>query len=304
MSIDEYVGKMKAYADELAAAGKALDDEELISFIITGLDLDYNPVISTAPGRANPISVIEFTSQLLAFEQRLNLYQGSSSSSSFSTNMASRGRGGGRMFRSRGARGRGNGGRGRGSFNNNSSSGKQKVQCQICKKVGVHTASECWHRFDENFVPEDKSVNIANYGEYGVDSNWYTDTGASDHVTGEMDKMVIRDRYHGGDQVHTANGAGMDIKHIGHVICHAPGRKIHLKNVLHVPSAAKNLVSVHKLAADNNAYLEFHPNFFLLRIASRRKSCWKERVEEVSTLCLRLLSKINKLLLHPVVCRP
>jgi hypothetical protein len=32
--------------------------------------------------------------------------------------------------------------------------------------------------------------------------------------------------------------------------------------VLHVPSAAKNLVSVHKLAADNNAYLEFHPNFF------------------------------------------
>ena len=265
MSIDEYVGKMKAYADELAAAGKALDDEELISYIITGLDLDYNPVISTALGRVDPISVTEFTSQLLAFEQRLNLYQGSSSSSSFSANVASRGRGGGRMFRGRGARGRGNGGRGRGNFNNNSSSGKQKVQCQICKKVGVHTASECWHRFDENFVPEDKSINVANYGEYGVDSNWYTDTGASDHVTGEMDKMVIRDRYHGGDQVHTANGSGMDIEHIGHVICHAPGRKIHLKNVLHVPSAAKNLVSVHKLAADNNAYLEFHPNFFLIK---------------------------------------
>ena len=107
MSIDEYVGKMKVYADELAAAGKALDDEELISYIITGLDLDYNPVISTALGRVDPISVTEFTSQLLAFEQRLNLYQGSSSSSSFSANVASRGRGGGRMFRGRGARGRG-----------------------------------------------------------------------------------------------------------------------------------------------------------------------------------------------------
>jgi hypothetical protein len=129
MSIDEYVSKMKAYADELAAAGKTLDDEELISFIITGLDLDYNPVISAALERADPISIIEFTSQLLTFEQRLNLYQGSSSSSSFSANMASWGRGGGRMFRGRGARGRGNDGRGRGSFNNNSSSGKQKVQC-------------------------------------------------------------------------------------------------------------------------------------------------------------------------------
>jgi hypothetical protein len=143
MSIDEYVSKMKVYVDELAAAGKALDDEKLISFIITNLDLDYNPVISAALGRVDLISVTEFTSQLLAFEQRLNLYQGSSSSSSFSVNLASRGHGGGHMFCGRGARGRGNGGRGRGNFNNNSSFGKQKVQCQICKKVGVHTASEC-----------------------------------------------------------------------------------------------------------------------------------------------------------------
>jgi bifunctional ADP-heptose synthase (sugar kinase/adenylyltransferase) len=46
-----------------------------------------------------------------------------------------------------------------------------------------------------------------------------------------MDKMVIRDRYHGGDQVHMTNGSAMDIEHIGHVIYHASGRKIHLKNV-------------------------------------------------------------------------
>jgi hypothetical protein len=59
MSINEYVGMMKAYADELAAASKALDDEELISFIITGLGLDYNPVISAALGRVDPISVTE-----------------------------------------------------------------------------------------------------------------------------------------------------------------------------------------------------------------------------------------------------
>ena len=32
-----------------------------------------------------------------------------------------------------------------------------------------------------------------------------------------------------------------------------------------MPSANKNLVSVHKLARDNNAFLEFHLNFFLIK---------------------------------------
>lgn len=37
MSVAEYVGKMRAYGDEMAAAGKPLDDEELVSYIFTGL---------------------------------------------------------------------------------------------------------------------------------------------------------------------------------------------------------------------------------------------------------------------------
>jgi hypothetical protein len=39
-----------------------------------------------------------------------------------------------------------------------------------------------------------------------------------------------------------------------------------LKNVLYSPDATKNLVSVHKLASDNFAFLEYHPNFLQLRI--------------------------------------
>jgi hypothetical protein len=37
------------------------------------------------------------------------------------------------------------------------------------------------------------------------------DIGATDHITGELDKLTIRDKYTGGDQVHTASGAGMMI---------------------------------------------------------------------------------------------
>lgn len=39
MFVAEYVGKVRALGDEMAAAGKPLDDEELVSYILTGLEL-------------------------------------------------------------------------------------------------------------------------------------------------------------------------------------------------------------------------------------------------------------------------
>lgn len=45
---------------------------------------------------------------------------------------------------------------------------------------------------------------------------------------------------------HTANGAGMDINHIGRTIVHAPNHDIHINIVLYVPQAKRNLISTHK----------------------------------------------------------
>jgi hypothetical protein len=73
---------------------------------------------------------------------------------------------------------------------------------------------------------------------------------------------VIHDKYHGNDQIRTASGVGMNINHIGKAIVSTPNCNLKLNNVLHVPTAHKNLVSVHRLAADNHAFLEFHPDFF------------------------------------------
>jgi hypothetical protein len=151
--------------------------------------------------------------------------------------------------------------------------------CQVCFKTG-HVAPDCWHRYDENYVPDPKLVAAAQ-SSYNIDTNWYTDTGATDHITSELEKLTARDKYHGNDQIHTANGAGMEIKHIGHSIVHTPSRNLHLKNILHVPTATKNLVSVHKLAKDNSAFLEFHPDCFLSRIRPRRIPSLKEDVTRV-----------------------
>jgi hypothetical protein len=62
-----------------------------------------------------------------------------------------------------------------------------------------------------------------------VDTNWYTDTGATDHITGNLEKLMICDRYHGKDKIHMANGEGMHISHIGHSSIQTPNHQIYLK---------------------------------------------------------------------------
>ena len=124
----------------------------------------------------------------------------------------------------------------------------------------------CFKRFDATFTgPPQKSASSATTAPYGVDTNWYVDSGATDHITGELEKLSFHDRYRGGEQVHTASGAGMKIDHIGHSILQSPVRDIHLNNVLHVPSANKSLLSIHRLVKDNNAFLELHPNHFSIK---------------------------------------
>jgi hypothetical protein len=51
-----------------------------------------------------------------------------------------------------------------------------------------------------------------------VDTNWYTDMGATDHITGELERLDVRHKYNGNDQVHMASGSGLNISHIGHSI--------------------------------------------------------------------------------------
>ena len=112
MTITEFYTKMTALGDELAAAGKPLDDAEMISYIVNGLDSDYNPLVSGIVARVDPITLSEFHSQLLSFDTRLEMQQGGSGSSVNSASRGGRGGGRGRGFQSHG---RGNNNQGRGN---------------------------------------------------------------------------------------------------------------------------------------------------------------------------------------------
>lgn len=269
-SVAEYFTKMKGLADDLASAGKKLDDEDLVSFILTGLGDDFDSVVTAVSTRVEPISIPELYAQLVSYEQRrgLNIDANSTASANVATkggrtnNSFSRGSGSG----SRG-NGRSGGGQGRGGQSGGGGRGKNFVPgliCQICGKEG-HPAYRCFKRFNNAFQgppPQQKSASSAMTSSYGVDTNWYMDSGATDHITGELEKLTFRNKYNGGDQVQAADGAGMEIANVGHSTFHSQTKNFHLKNILHVPQATKNLCSVNRLAKDNHVFLEFHPNHF------------------------------------------
>lgn len=80
--------------------------------------------------------------------------------------------------------------------------------------------------------------------------------------------------------MHTASGAGMKIKHIGHSIISTPNRNLHLKNILYVPSSTKNLISASRLAMDNFAFLEIHGKYFFVKDRAMRNTILRGRCRQ------------------------
>jgi histone deacetylase 1/2 len=182
------------------------------------------------------------------------------------------GRGNGDGGRGRG-QGRGIGGRGQTNQACGNGNGAPRPVCQICNKIG-HIALRCYSRFDHAYGGDDEhySANHAASTSYQVDPNWYTDSGATDHITGNLDRLHMREAYHGNDRVQVGNGAGLRISHTGYSTINTAAKSHVLKNVLHVPNISKNLLSVHKLARDNGVFLDFHPYYFLIKDLVSRKT--------------------------------
>ncbi|XP_021314573.1 trihydrophobin-like [Sorghum bicolor] len=182
-----------------------------------GVGEEFESVTSAVANRTDPISLLELQAQLVSHEQRREIRDGGSHSSVNSAEKGGRRGGrpsyscGGRGGGGRGGFGRGrnsgrNGGRGGGHNNNNNFTNNtflEGVICQICGREG-HGADRCYKYVG---YPPKKSASAATTS-YGVDTNWYMDTGATDHITSELDQLTIRDRYNGNDHVHTASGSG------------------------------------------------------------------------------------------------
>jgi hypothetical protein len=64
---------MSSFADDLATSNTPLRDDELVAYILAGLDEEYNLVFTAIVAQANPISPSELYAQLLSFKQHTAL---------------------------------------------------------------------------------------------------------------------------------------------------------------------------------------------------------------------------------------
>jgi hypothetical protein len=70
-SITVYFNKIKRLADTLASIGEPLRDTEFTSYILEGLDADYDSLVEVIKERTIPIKPHELYQRLLSTEQRL-----------------------------------------------------------------------------------------------------------------------------------------------------------------------------------------------------------------------------------------
>jgi hypothetical protein len=105
---------------------------------------------------------------------------------------------------------------------------------------------------------------------YTVEASWYTDTGTTDHITNDLDRLAVHDKYHGKDQIQTVGGAGMPIQHVGHSLIKTPIRALHLHNILHAPQATSIYFQCIGLHETTMCSLSFTRFIFLSRTPPTR----------------------------------
>jgi hypothetical protein len=66
-----YYSLMKGYANEMVVAGKCLEDEDVICYILAGFNFEYNPFVEAFTAKTEPQTLNDLYSQLLMAEARV-----------------------------------------------------------------------------------------------------------------------------------------------------------------------------------------------------------------------------------------
>jgi hypothetical protein len=164
---------------------------------------------------------------------------------------------------------------------NESFQGKiERPTCQICWKMG-HYAIDCYNRMNFAYQgknPTTKLAAMASASNLHYTQNaetWLTDIGVTDHITANANNLSPQAPYQGQEQVSVGNEQNLPIQNIGNSQLQTKYHKFQLKNVLHVPRIASNLLSVHKLCLDNNCSCYFDAKKLLIQDLPTGKLLYK-----------------------------
>ncbi|WJZ96746.1 hypothetical protein VitviT2T_015399 [Vitis vinifera] len=108
------------------------------------------------------------------------------------------------------------------------------------------------------FAATGESTFIATTSEQiDYEKDWIIDSGCSNHMTGDKEKLQDLSEYKGRHMVVTANNSKLPIAHIGNTVVSSQynTNDVSLQNVYHVPSMKKNLLLVAQLTSSGHFVL-------------------------------------------------
>lgn len=279
-TINEYYQGFTTQFDELALLGKPCDHEDQIEQILAGFPEDYKNLVDQIEGRDVAPSLTELHEKLISFETKLQAatpvistvpvianfsnYPGNSSNNNNRGNHNSK-RGGYRgpqtwqqqqQF---------------GPISNSNTSKGTQGKCQLCG-VFDHSARRCTQlssmsQAQPNMMQQTQAspwqprANVGTFTQYNP-QQWLLDSGATHHLTSDLNNLALHQPYNGGEGVAIADGTGLAITHTGSAYISTPTKSLLLNDVLCVPHVKKNLLSVYRLCNANQVCVAFYPSYF------------------------------------------
>nr|XP_034604638.1 uncharacterized protein LOC117864620 [Setaria viridis] len=156
-----YFTKMVVMKNELAVVGILIDDGEMASHILNGLDFEYNPltmkVDSTRPLQIQQVvELLEDAAVDLMAETVVAVASKAEAAPMAHTSPS-----------------------------------------KVAQVAKLFVRSVKRYRYEEDDQQNIKTAAGAITTHYGFEPNWYADRGAIDHITSELDKLTVKDKYNG-----------------------------------------------------------------------------------------------------------
>jgi hypothetical protein len=281
-SVTEYMQIVKRYADELTLIDAPLNDEDLVIHVLNGLGSDFKEISAAVRARDSPISFEELHEKLCDHETFLKR-EPQRSETPITANVTTKSSHNGKTY-TQNHQGRsnnfGNNQYNQSHYSNNRRNHNPKPYrgfCQLCDQQG-HTAKRCPRL--RTFSPSPPP-----YQQFGTlsrtpsapprahfaaqpnlaSTNWLVDSGASHHVTADLNNLSLHSEYDGSDDIMIGDGTGLQITHTGSTKLPSSSKSFLLSDVLCVPRMQKNLISVSKFCKANHVSIEFFPFDFVVK---------------------------------------